>query len=60
MARFIQFVHPGGLTSKQAVAEAFNGAVLTGRAEDVTTMMTNKTGDFQSQQWVMTQAADRN
>lgn len=59
LARFIQFVHPGGLTSKKAVAEAANGAVLSGRAEDVTTLITNKAADFQSQQWVIDQAASR-
>ena len=59
IARFIQFVHPGGLTSKKAVEQAANGAVLTGRAEDVTTLITNKAADFQSQQYVMTSATDR-
>lgn len=59
IARFIQFVHPGGLTNKKAVAEAPNGAVLSGRAEDVTTLLTNKGADFQSQQWVMEQAMSR-
>jgi hypothetical protein len=59
IARFIQFVHPGGLTSKKAVAEAANGAVLTGRAEDVTTLLTNKGADFQSQQYVVDKAEGR-
>lgn len=59
IARFIQFVHPGGLTSKKAVAEAPNGAVLSGRAEDVTTLLTNKGADFQSQQYVVDKAEAR-
>jgi hypothetical protein len=46
VARFIQLVHPGGLTNRKAYAEADNGAVLSGRAEDVTTPESNKAADF--------------
>lgn len=60
MARFLLFVHPGGLTSKKAVAEAANGATLTGRAEDVTALdVRAANGNLQSQQWVMEKAMER-
>lgn len=60
LARFLLFVHPGGLTSKKAVAEAPNGAVLTGRADDVTTPdWRAAAGHLQSQQWAMEQAMGR-
>lgn len=46
VARFIQFVRPGGMVSKKQLAEADNGAVLTGQAGDVWTLENNKTADF--------------
>lgn len=39
-------VKPGGVTNKKAFAEAANGAVLTGDAEDVTTVKAEKSGDL--------------
>lgn len=59
LAMFLRFVHPGGLTSKKAVAEARNGDVLTGRAEDVTTLQGNKGADFQSALSITQDAANR-
>ena len=35
LARFITMVRPGGLTNRKTVAEADNGAVISGREEDV-------------------------
>lgn len=46
LARFITLVSPTGLTSKKQVAEADNGDVITGRAEDVETLQSNKSADF--------------
>jgi hypothetical protein len=39
-------VKPGGVTNKKAYAEAANGAVLTGDAEDVTIVKAEKAGDL--------------
>ena len=47
VARYVELVHPGGLTKKTAVAQAKNGDVITGRAEDVTTLISGKQGDLQ-------------
>lgn len=47
MARFVQLVKPGGVTNKKALAEAVNGAILTGNADDVTTVQADKSRDFQ-------------
>lgn len=46
IARFVQMVSPTGLTSKKTVAEAKNGDVITGRAEDVSTLQAEKGGDL--------------
>lgn len=46
-AKILLFVDEGGTTSKKAVAEAPNGAVLDGRAQDVTILMMEKFADFQ-------------
>lgn len=58
-ARFLTFVRPGGLTSKKQVAEAENGAVLSGRSEDVTVPEANKNADFSSGQTVIEAAVKR-
>lgn len=47
MARFIQLVRPGGVTSKEALAKAVNGAVITGDEADIGTLQANKNGDYQ-------------
>jgi hypothetical protein len=47
-ARTLTLVHPGGLTSRKQVSEADNGAVLPGRAEDVTSPDPKRAADFQS------------
>lgn len=48
LARFIEMVSPTGLTSKRTYAQAKNGDVITGRAEDVTIPTgQGKQGDIQ-------------
>lgn len=47
-ALLIRLVKPGGVTSKDALAKARNGAVITGDETDVATLLTNKNGDFSS------------
>lgn len=49
-ALLIRFVKPGGVTSKDALAKARNGAVLTGDESDIYTMETNKNADFEALQ----------
>jgi Bacteriophage head to tail connecting protein len=48
IASFVRMVSPTGLTSKKALAEAKNGDVITGRDEDVTTLISSKGGDLQT------------
>lgn len=45
--KVIFFVNPNGYTSSRAVAEAENGAVLEGAAQDVTVMQVQKGNDLQ-------------
>lgn len=45
-ALLIRLVKPGGVTSKDALAKARNGAVITGDGNDVSVLQTNKNGDF--------------
>lgn len=45
-ALLVRLVKPGGVTSKEALAKARNGAVITGDEKDVHTLETNKAGDF--------------
>jgi hypothetical protein len=47
-ALLIRLVKPGGVTNKKALAEARNGAVITGDGSDVSVLMANKGGDFAS------------
>lgn len=47
-ALLIRLVKPGGVTNKEALAKARNGAVITGDGNDVSVLQTNKQGDFQS------------
>ena len=46
-ARLLVLVKPNGLTSKDAVAKAPNGAVVTGRSDDIEMMQVQKGGDLQ-------------
>lgn len=49
LARYIEFVNPTGLTDKRAVQTAENGAVLSGRKDDVTVFSgAEKARDFAS------------
>jgi hypothetical protein len=45
-AKMLLFVNPNGTTRKRAVVEAKNLAVIEGVATDVTTLRTDKQGDF--------------
>mgnify|MGYP001595532642 CR=1 FL=1 len=58
-AVFLRLVNPTGLTLKKAIAEARNGDVLSGRAEDVTTLQGNKSADFQTAEAAVQRAVER-
>lgn len=45
-ALLIRLVKPGGVTNKDSLAKARNGAVITGDGNDVSVLQTNKNGDF--------------
>lgn len=45
-AKILTFVNPNGFTEARAVAEAENGAVLEGNAEDVSLLQVQKGGDL--------------
>lgn len=45
-ARLLVLVNPTGVTRKEQVAKAHNGAVVTGQADDVQFMQTNKAADM--------------
>lgn len=47
-ALLIRMVKPGGVTSKEALARARNGAVITGDGSDVSVLQANKTADLQA------------
>lgn len=60
MARFLMLLRPGAQASKQAVAEAPNGAVLTGSEGDITVPdFGGKSRDLQVAQAKQEQIADR-
>ena len=46
-AKMLFFVNPNGYTSSKAVAEAENGAVIEGNAQDVTVLQLQKGADLQ-------------
>lgn len=46
-ALFVRMVKPGGVTNKRVLAEAQNGDVITGDANDVATLESNKNTDFE-------------
>ena len=46
-SRLLVLVNPTGLTDPKTVAEAENGAIVTGQADDVEFMQTQKGGDLQ-------------
>lgn len=58
-ARFIQGVRPGGMVTKKQLAEANNGDVLTGNAEDVWTVQANKSADFSTAETRLAKVEDR-
>lgn len=58
-ANYIRLVKPGGVTSKVALAQAQNGDVITGDANDVHTIEANKNADFQTALERITAKEDR-
>lgn len=59
MARFITLVSPTGLTNKKQVAQADNGDVITGREEDVKTLLSNKSSDYATADSLLQQVTQR-
>lgn len=59
LAKIVTLVRPGGYTDKKALAQAENGAVLTGRVEDVGTVQSGKQGDLSVVQNVNQEASQR-
>lgn len=59
LARFITLVRPGGLTNRKSIAEAENGAVISGRDEDVKALTYDKAGDFAVVETVTDRAEQR-
>lgn len=47
-ARFFIMVNPNGVTKKESVEQAENGAVINGNEEDITTYRAEKQGDLQT------------
>lgn len=47
-AKVIFCVNPGAVTKVSSIANAANGAIVAGRAEDVTVIQANKAGDFRT------------
>jgi hypothetical protein len=58
-ARVIYFVHPGGFVRKQELHQAPNGAVLEGKADDVTALQLQKNHDLQITQAEIQMLTDR-
>ena len=58
-ALLFRLVRPGSSVSKKALAEARNGAVITGEKDDVHTLDANKQADFQAANNQKTEAAER-
>ncbi len=58
-ALFIRLVKPGGHTSKTALEQAANGAILTGIEGDVVTLDANKNTDFASADNQINRSMDR-
>ena len=46
-SKIVHFVDENGLTDKQEIQDAPNGAILDGSAKDITTLQLDKTADFQ-------------
>ena len=47
-AKVIFLVNPGSVTKVASISNAANGAIIAGRAEDVTVIQANKTNDFRT------------
>lgn len=59
LARFLILVSPTGLTDKKMVAQADNGDVITGRADDVHVLTSQKSADFGIAQNTLNDALNR-
>jgi hypothetical protein len=59
IAKLLTFISPTGLTSKKAVAEARNGAILSGRKDDIYVLENNRGGDMQTVMAVSEKAEKR-
>lgn len=59
VARFLTLVNPTGLTSRKQLAEAQNGDVISGRADDVHVVQNNKGGDFATADNLVQQVVQR-
>ncbi|MRN66399.1 portal protein [Brucella sp. 10RB9213] len=58
-AKILILVNPNGTTSKRVIAEAPNGAVRSGSAEDVTVLQLDKYADFRIAKETMGEIAQR-
>ena len=58
-AKVLFLVNPNGTTRQRVLAEAPNGAIVQGSAQDVTTLQLQKGNDFQVAQATMNEIKDR-
>jgi hypothetical protein len=58
-AKVLFLVNPNGTTRQRVLAEAPNGAIVQGSAQDVTTLQLQKGSDFQVAQATMNEIKDR-
>ena len=58
-AKVLFLVNPNGTTRQRVLAEAPNGAIVQGSAQDVTTLQLQKGSDFQVAQVTMNEIKDR-
>ena len=58
-AKLLFMVRPNGTTKARSIADAPNGAIISGAAEDVTTLQANKFNDFRVAQETMNTISER-
>jgi hypothetical protein len=58
-AKLLFMVRPNGTTKARSIADAPNGAIISGAAEDVTTLQANKFNDFRVAQETMNTITER-
>lgn len=59
IARLLTLVNPVGMTDKKQIARSENGAVISGREQDVHTLKAEKGGDFAAAQKPLDDALER-